>query len=131
MNIEEIKQNFDLMEDAEEKFSFVIELGKQLPPYPKDKKDEEHKIYGCSSTVWFNKTEVENKYYFYFESDALIVKGLLFIIKAIFDGKSKEEIKNINAMEIFENLGLKSILSNQRQVGLSSIIAKIEELSKE
>lgn len=126
MNIEEIKQNFDLMEDGEEKFAYVIELGKQLSPYPQNKKTEEHKIYGCSSTVWFNKNEIDNKYYFDFESDALIVKGLLFIIKTIFDGKTKEEIKTINANKIFEKIGLKSILSNQRQVGLSSIISKIE-----
>ncbi len=128
MNIEELKQTFDLLEDGEEKYSCVIELGKQLLPYPQDKKDDEHKIYGCSSNVWFNVKQDGEKYYFNFESDALIVKGLLFIIKLLFDGKSGEEIRKINAMDFFDELGLKSTLSNQRQVGLSSIISKIEGL---
>ena len=128
MNIEELKQTFNMLEDSDEKYSFVIELGKQLLPYPLDKKDKEHRIYGCSSSVWFNVKTKDGKYYFDFESDALIVKGLLYIIKSIFNGKNSEEIKQINAMEFFENIGLKSILSNQRQVGLLSIISKIEEL---
>ncbi|MBR4316172.1 MAG: SufE family protein [Alphaproteobacteria bacterium] len=102
MNIEELKQTFDMIEESDEKFAFVIELGKQLSPYPQDKKDDEHKIYGCSSNVWFNVTKNDNKYYFDFESDALIVKGLLFIIKTIFDGHNVNEIKTIDAMQFFE-----------------------------
>lgn len=128
MNIEELKQTFDMIEESDEKFAFVIELGKQLSPYPQDKKDDEHKIYGCSSNVWFNVTKNDNKYYFDFESDALIVKGLLFIIKTIFDGHNVNEIKTIDAMQFFENIGLKSTLSNQRQVGLLSIISKISSI---
>ncbi len=128
MNIEELKQTFDMLEDSDEKYAFVIDLGKQLLPYPEDKKDDEHKIYGCSSNVWFNINEDGGKYCFDFESDALIVKGLLFIIKALFDGKNAEEIKQIDAMAFFDEIGLKSILSNQRQVGLSSIIKRIESI---
>ena len=128
MNIEELKQTFDMIEESDEKFAFVIELGKQLSPYPQDKKDDEHKIYGCSSNVWFNVTKNDNKYYFDFESDALIVKGLLFIIKTIFDGHNVNEIKTIDAMQFFEDIGLKFTLSNQRQVGLLSIISKISSI---
>lgn len=128
MNIEELKQTFGMLEDSDEKYAFVIDLGKQLLPYPENKKDDEHKIYGCSSNVWFNINEDKGKYYFDFESDALIVKGLLFIIKSLFDGKNAREIKEIDAMTFFEEIGLKSILSNQRQVGLSSIIKRIESI---
>lgn len=128
MNIQELEQTFNMFEDNDEKYSYIIELGKQLSPYPKDKKDDNHRIYGCSSSVWFDVKNIDGKYYFDFESDALIVKGLLFIIKTIFDGKNAENIRQTNAMEFFDKIGLKSILSNQRQVGLSSIISKIEEL---
>ena len=128
MNLEELKQTFDMLEDGEEKYAYVIELGKQLPPYPSNKKNDEHRIYGCSSNVWFDFKNENGKYYFDFDSNALIVKGLLFIIKLIFDGKTPDEMGKINAMDFFEKIGLKSSLSNQRQVGLSSIITKIEGL---
>ena len=126
MSLEEIKNTFEILDDSEEKLSFVIDLGKQLSPYPEDKKDDEHKIYGCSSNVWFNPKSEDGKYYFDFESDALIVIGLLFIIKQIFDGKTLAQIKQINAMDFFDKVGLKPLLSNQRQSGLLSIIEKIE-----
>ncbi len=128
MNIEELKQTFNMLEETEEKYAYVIELGKQLPLYPQDKKNDEHRIYGCSSSVWFDFKNENGKYYFDFDSDALIVKGLLFIIKLIFDGKTPDEIRKIHAMDFFDEIGLKSSLSNQRQVGLLSIITKIEGL---
>ncbi len=129
MTQDELKNIFNMIEDDDEKFSFIIDLGKQLPPYPQDKKNEAYAIYGCSSNVWFNLTKENDKYYFDFESDALIVKGLLYIIKSLFDGKKLEEIKKVDAMKFFDEIGLKSILSNQRQVGLSSIISRIQNLN--
>lgn len=129
MTTEELKENFAMLGEDDEKFSYIIELGKQLSPYPDDKRDDSHKIYGCSSNVWFDVDKASGKYSFLFDSDALIVRGLLYIIGVIFNGKSLSEIKSIDATKFFDELGLKSILSNQRQVGLLSIIKKIQDLN--
>ncbi len=129
MIIEELEQNFKMLEDGEDKFSYLIELGKLLPSFPNELKTEENKIYGCSSNVWFNYVNKNGKYEFLFESDALIVKGLLFVLYIIFNSKQLSEIKQIDVMNIFENIGLKSILSNQRQVGLMSVIEKIKSIN--
>lgn len=129
MTTEELKENFAMLGEDDEKFSYIIELGKQLSPYPDDKRNDAHKIYGCSSNVWFDVDKASGKYSFLFDSDALIVRGLLYIIGVIFNGKSLSEIKSIDATKFFDELGLKSILSNQRQVGLLSIIKKIQYLN--
>ena len=107
MTPEELKNTFNMIDDDDEKFSYIIELGKNLPCYPNEKKNEEHKIYGCSSNVWFNSNKDNDKYYFDFESDALIVKGLLYIIKILFDGKTLQEIKSFDVMKFFDDIGLK------------------------
>lgn len=127
--LSEIQDNLSFCENDEERFSYIIDLGKQLSPYPDDQKDEDHKIYGCSSTIWFSYTiGTDNKCHFLFASDALIVRGLLSIVTAIFDGKTPAEIQSTDTDAIFAALGLNSTLSNQRQVGLSSVIKRIKSL---
>ncbi len=128
MTIEELKQNFEMLEDGEDKFAYLIELGKNLPLFPETLKDDNHKIYGCSSNVWFDYKKNNDKYEFLFESDALIVKGLLFVVSVIFNSKTIKEIQNIDAMQIFDDIGLSGTLSNQRQVGILSVIEKIKKI---
>lgn len=129
IKLSEIQENLSFCESPEERFSYIIELGKQLAPYPEDKKDEAHEIHGCSSTIWFTyTTDFDGKYHFLFSSDALIVRGLLFIVASIFDGLSQNEISTVDTQKIFTDLGLYTILSNQRQVGLSSVIKRIQEI---
>ena len=130
ITISEIRDNLSFCETPEERFSYIIDLGKQLSPYPDDKKDDEHKIYGCSSAIWFTYTiDNDGKCNFLFSSDALIVRGLLFIVATIFNGKKPQEIATVDAQKIFADLGLNSILSNQRQVGLASVIKNIKSLN--
>ena len=87
ITLSEIQENLSFCETPEERFAYIIDLGKQLSPYPEDKKDEEHKIYGCSSTIWFtHDMDKDGHCHFHFSSDALIVRGLLFIVATIFDG---------------------------------------------
>ncbi len=128
MTIDELINNFNVLDDWEEKYTYLIDLGKQLAPFDEKDKTDENRIYGCSSSVWW-KYKIENgKYYFNFDSDALIVKGLLLIISVIFNGSEKTQLKNIDVFKIFDKLGLSSHLSNQRQVGISSVIQKIQNL---
>ena len=129
ITLSEIQENLSFCETPEEQYSYIIDLGKQLAPYPDDKKDATHEIHGCSSTIWFTYTQDSTgKYHFLFSSDALIVRGLLFIVATIFDGLSPSEISTIDTQKIFTDLGLYTILSSQRQVGLSSVIKRIQEI---
>ncbi len=129
MNSTELQKNFEMFEDDDDKIAYLLELGKNLPPYPTDKKTSEYKIYGCSSNVWIYTEKINDKYQFYFDSDALIVKGLLFIIYTLVNGKTLSEIRSLSLGKLFEEIGLKPLLSNQRQVGLSAIISQIENLN--
>lgn len=129
MTVDDLINNFDMMDEWEDKYTYLIELGRELPPFEAKNKTDECRIYGCSSSVWWNyKTDENGRYNFAFDSDALIVKGLLYILTVIFNGKTAPEIKNINVMEIFDKMGLSSHLSAQRQVGISSVISKIQSV---
>ncbi|MBY0580770.1 MAG: SufE family protein [Rickettsiales bacterium] len=127
----EIKQlidEFGLFDDWEEKYSYIIELGKTLPKLNDDEKVEKNKVSGCVSQVWLTSREEDGKLFFYADSDALIVKGLLAIVIKIFIGKTRIEIQNINFMDIFNQLDLKNHLSQSRSNGLFSVISKIRDL---
>ncbi|WP_236869805.1 SufE family protein [Candidatus Bandiella numerosa] len=127
----EIKQlidEFGLFDDWEEKYSYIIELGKTLPKLNDDEKVEKNKVSGCISQVWLTSREEDGKLFFYADSDALIVKGLLAIVIKIFSDKTRIEIQNINFMDIFNQLDLKNHLSPGRSNGLFSVISKIRNL---
>jgi cysteine desulfuration protein SufE len=127
----EIKQlidEFGLFDDWEEKYSYIIELGKTLPKLNDDEKVEKNKVSGCVSQVWLISREEDGKLFFYADSDALIVKGLLAIVIKIFSDKTRIEIQNINFMDIFNQLDLKNHLSQSRSNGLFSVISKIRDL---
>ena len=107
----EIKQLIDeygLFDDWEEKCTYMIELGKTLPKLNDDEKVEKNKVSGCVSQVWLTSREEDGKLFFYADSDALIVKGLLAIVIKIFSDKTRIEIQNINFMDIFNQLDLKN-----------------------
>jgi len=127
----EIKQlidEFGLFDDWEEKYSYIIELGETLSELNDDEKVEKNKVSGCVSQVWLTSREEDGKLFFYADSDALIVKGLLAIVIKIYSGKTRIEIQNINFMDIFNQLDLKNHLSQSRSNGLFSVISKIRNL---
>jgi cysteine desulfuration protein SufE len=127
----EIKQlidEFGLFDDWEEKYSYIIELGETLSKLNDDEKVEKNKVSGCVSQVWLTSREEDGKLFFYADSDALIVKGLLAIVIKIYSGKTRIEIQNINFMDIFNQLDLKNHLSQSRSNGLFSVISKIRNL---
>lgn len=131
MTIDDLISNFNMIDDWNDKYSYLIELSREITPFPSEERIEENRIYGCSASVWWKyKIDENSKYSFLFDSDALIVKGLLYILMVIFNQKNISEIQNINVFELFNKMGLSEHLSNQRQVGISSVIAKIQNLGK-
>jgi cysteine desulfuration protein SufE len=128
--INQLIEEFELFDDWEEKYSYIIELGNKLPKLKSDQKIDINKVSGCVSQVWLIHETINDELYFYADSDALIVKGLLSIVIKIYSGKTKDEINKINFEQLFTKLDLKNHLSPSRSNGLFSVIRKITEISK-
>ena len=130
MTYEQIREDFELLDDWEDRYRYIIELGRKLPELPSELRTDENKVRGCASQVWL-ATEVENGesgkvLRFRGDSDAHIVRGLIAILFAIFQEKPAHEILETQAGEAFETLGLKDHLTPQRSNGLASMVARIQ-----
>ena len=131
MTIDELIDNFEFLDSWEDKYRYIIELGEKLPPFDEKFKTDEWKVKGCQSQVWLvPQKKADNKIVFMGDSDAMIVKGLIFIVLTIYNGMTLQEIKNLNIEEIFTKLGLKEHLSPSRRNGLESMIEKIKRYAE-
>lgn len=130
MTIEELIENFELMESWEDRYKYVIDLGKNLPPMPEEDKTEENKVQGCMSQVWFKflpSKEQPARLEFLADSDAFIVKGLAAILHLVYAGKTKEQAAQIDLDALFKKLGLESHLSMNRRNGFFAMATRIRE----
>ena len=130
MDIDELIENFSLLDDWEDKYRYIIDLGAALPPLDAKFKTDEFKVRGCQSQVWLvpevKGSSTEKILSFKGDSDAAIVKGLIAIILNIYSNKSAQMIKNIAVDDIFAKLGLEEHLSPSRRNGLASMNEKIK-----
>jgi cysteine desulfuration protein SufE len=128
--IDDIIENFALLDEWDDRYRYVIELGRTLTPLPDAEHTEANKVRGCASQVWL-VTHVKPDgaggptLTFEGDSDALIVRGLIAILFAVYSGKSAKEILSIDALALFERLGLKENLTPQRSNGLRSMVERI------
>lgn len=125
--LEKIEQDFEYLDSWEEKYQYIIELGEKINPLDEQYKTDIWKVIGCQSQVWLVPKTENGKYYFYADSDAIIVKGLIAVVLAVYNNKTAMEIKNIDIGKIFAKLGLKENLSPSRRNGMMSMVAKIRE----
>ncbi len=131
MTIETIEDDFSLLDDWEDRYRYLIELGRALPPMPDALKTDANKVRGCASQVWLSTSVSPGSsgkpaLNFQGDSDALIVRGLVAVLFAIYQGKTAEEIESIEAEPVFARLGLKEHLTPQRSNGLASMVARIK-----
>ncbi len=124
--IENLQADFELLDDWEERYRYVIELGRLLPPFDEKFRNAQYKVSGCASQVWIHAEHNGAVLTFSGDSDALIVKGLIAITFMIFSGKTPEQILALDANAIFAKLGLKDHLTPQRSNGLASMVARIK-----
>ncbi len=124
MNFDEIKKILDFMPCQNEKFDVVLDLAKSLEPIPENLSKEE--IKGCASLVYMAYQKIENKFYFYAFADSKMVAGIIFIIISIINGKSLEELKNLDIQSMLKSLNLE--ISFQRQSGIESVISWIKSV---
>ena len=129
-SIGEIVENFDLMEEWDDRYRYLIELGRTLPPLPEDARTDTNKVRGCASQVWLStsvKPDGSRGPVLTFEgdSDAHIVRGLIAILFALYSGKDARHILDTDAVALFEKLGLRDHLTPQRSNGFRSMVDRI------
>jgi cysteine desulfuration protein SufE len=127
----EIEENLSLLDDWEERYRYLIELGRMLPPLSEDARIEENKVRGCASQVWLSTRKTGQgpsaQLHFDADSDAHIVKGLVALALALFSDRKASEIIAIDTNAVFDRFQLKEHLSSQRSNGFRSLIEKIRQ----
>ncbi|MGX5665570.1 SufE family protein [Rhizobium daejeonense] len=128
--LQQMIDDFAYLDDWEDRYRYVIELGKALPDLPETEKTAENKVKGCASQVWLSTHVHEGDdpvIDFSGDSDAHIVRGLVAIVLAAYSGKHASEIVKLDAIDLFSQIGLIEHLSAQRANGLRSMIQRIRE----
>ncbi|NOI56368.1 cysteine desulfurase sulfur acceptor subunit CsdE [Vibrio coralliilyticus] len=114
----------------EDRYRQVIQWGKKLPAMPDELKSEQVTVSGCESQVWLVSEHLDGVWHFCADSDARIVRGLIALVMAAYDGKTSAEIQVFNIDEYFEKLGLIAHLSPSRGNGLKAIVEQIKQVSR-
>ena len=128
--IVEILDTFEFLDDWEDRYRFIIDLGRTLPPLDKDEMTDTYKVRGCQSQVWLvPETDADGHIHLRGDSDAHIVKGLVALVLLIFSGKTAAEIKATNARAILDKMGLAAHLSPGRANGLFSMVERIQAIA--
>ena len=122
---EQIVEDFNFLDDWEDKYRYVIEEGKKMSLLDDSLKVDSNKVNGCASQVWLNFS-ISDTLHFDGDSDAIIVRGLIAILRKLYNGTPINEIKNINAWENLKRLGLDDHLSTQRSNGVKAMLEKIK-----
>jgi cysteine desulfuration protein SufE len=136
MTIDEIIENFALLDEWDERYRYVIELGRTLGPLPETARTEANKVSGCASQVWL-VTALERDgrdgpiLHFEGDSDAHIVRGLIAILFAIYSDKPAQLILGVDALALFDRLGLREHLTPQRSNGLKSMVGRIRDEARQ
>ena len=130
-NIDEIIENFALLDEWDDRYRYVIELGRTLEPLPDAIRTEHNKVQGCASQVWLGTSVKRNgaagpTLSFVGDSDAHIVRGLIAILFALYSGKPAHEILEADAVALFEKLGLREHLTPQRSNGFRSMVERVK-----
>lgn len=128
--IVEIKEQLDFFDSELEKYEYIIDLGKKLPPLDEKYKQDQYLVQGCTSLVWLVCEEKNGRLYFQANSEAMIVKGLVYIITSIFEGIESSKIKEFDT-NLLESLELSEIITPNRQSGVAGMVDKIRAYAKE
>ena len=122
----ELRDEFEVLGDWEERYRHVIDLGKTLEPLSDEERTDPYKVRGCASQVWLvTEPQGDGTLAFRGDSDAHIVSGLIAILLRLYSGRAPSEILGFNAKAAFEQLGLTGALSSQRSNGLASMVARV------
>ena len=124
---EEVVEDFEFLEDWEDRYRMVIEMGKSMEPMPDALKVPATKVEGCASQVWLHPQIEDGTYHFQGDSDAMIVRGLVAVLHRLYDGLPVGEVGALDARAELGRLGLNDHLSAQRSNGLRAMVDRIRE----
>ena len=135
-NFDELLEEFSELTEWDERYEYIIDLGKQLPALPEELQIESNTVKGCMSTVWMvlgqdETASPEKKVRIQADSDSLIIKGLIVVLLSLFDGHTPKEIIEQDERQIFTDLGLDQNLSPQRRNGLFAMVQRIKQRAVE
>jgi cysteine desulfuration protein SufE len=130
MTIDDIRENFALLDDWDDRYRYVIELGRTLDPMPQAEHSAANKVQGCASQVWLSKRIERNgpgepvlKYRG--DSDAHIVRGLIAILLTLYSGHTPQQVLSTDAIAVFDEFGFREHLTPQRSNGLRAMVERI------
>lgn len=124
--IHDLIGEFALLDDWEQRYRHVIELGRELEPLSDAERNDATRVRGCASQVWLvSEREPDGRLHFRGDSDAHIVRGLIAILMRLYDRRSPQEILDVDAMDVFRRIDLAENLSQQRSNGLASMIERM------
>ena len=130
----DIEENLSFLDDWEDRYRYIIELGQALPPLDESEKNADNKVNGCVSQVWLVSAAGRDgalpTLNYRGESDAMIVRGLVAILIALYSGRPVKEIAETDAIALFDRLGLREHLSTQRSNGLVAMVNRIRSEAK-
>ena len=133
MTLAKLISNFELLGDWEERYGYLIDLGKKLPGLPDAEKTEENRVHGCQAMVWLvlePDPERSGALRIRADSDAFIVRGLIAVLQLIFSGRTPDEILTADAKSTLSQLGLDNHLSPTRKNGLFAMVERIRTLAR-
>lgn len=129
-SFDDIRADFEFLDDWDDRYKYLIDLGRSLPPYPEERRDDAHKVRGCASQVWFHAEPEDGALVLQGDSDAHIVKGLIALLFALYSGKSPTEMLSIDVGEALAPFDLDDHLTPQRSNGLHSMVARIRAIAE-
>ena len=128
---EDIADTFDFLDDWEDRYRHVIEMGKAMEPLAPGEKVPQTKVDGCASQVWLHPTIKDGVFTFEGDSDAMIVRGLIAVLRALYNGMPVSEVPGVDAQDELARLGLNDHLSAQRSNGLRAMIERVRNVAAE
>ncbi len=121
----EIIESFELFDDSMERYEYIIDLGKKLPPLPEQFKTDDFLVKGCQSKVWLHAFEKDGRIFFEADSNTAITKGIIALLVDVLSGQQPDAIVNAR-LDFIDAIQLRSHLSSQRSNGLTSMIQKMK-----
>ena len=128
-SVDEIRDSFAFFDDWEDRYKFIIDLGRGLPPMDDALKVDANIVRGCQSQVWIDYRLDDGRLYFTLDSDAMIVRGLIAIVLAAFDGRTPDAILAYDIDKLFNELDLMRHLSPTRGNGLAALVRRIRDIA--
>ena len=125
-HVQSLIDDFSLFGDWEERYAYLIDLGKNLPPMLEEQKTENTLVPGCTSRVWMVVTPQDGYMHFIADSDAHIVKGLIGVLAKIYNDQPIDMLQKVDIKEVFQQLGLESHLSPNRRNGFFSMVERLQ-----